>query len=93
MILRYNYLCYRTLFKIVNTLHPTIKFTMNHKTSINDKEKCECKDNKLIPFLDTSLSIEECQIVVHLYKKLTDKKTIFVTIKLPFPRNHKVHTI
>ena len=62
------------LFKIMNTLHPTIKFTMNHTTPSNDKEKCECEDKKSIPFLDTSLSKEDGQIVVDLYKKLTDKK-------------------
>ena len=62
------------LFKIMNTLHPTNEFTMNHTTPSNDKEKCECEDKKAIPFLDTSLSIEDGQIVVDLYKKPTDKK-------------------
>ena len=35
-------------FKIMNTRHPTIKFTMNHTTPSNDKEKCECVDKKSI---------------------------------------------
>ena len=64
-----------TLFEEINKIHPTLKFTMSH-TSIKDEpleERCNCEETNSIPFLDTSLSIENGRVEVDLYKKETDR--------------------
>ena len=48
------------VFDKINQIHPTLKFTMTH-TSVEKKvseDRCSCKETKSIPFLDTSLSIQ-----------------------------------
>ena len=63
------------IFEAMNQLHPNIKFTMNHTTPNNKGEEnnCGCDYKTTVPFLDTSLCIENGQIVTDLYKKPTDK--------------------
>ena len=63
------------VFDAINKLHPNIKFTMNHTTPKSElkEEQCDCELKSSIPFLDTSVSIENGEIVVDLYKKPTDK--------------------
>ena len=59
----------------MNKIHPTLKFTMNH-TSVDDEaaeDKCSCSNQKSIPFLDTSLSLENGKIEVDLFRKATDR--------------------
>ena len=48
---------------------------MNHTTPNEEaaEDRCDCPDQKSIPFLDTSISIEGGQIVTDLYKKTTVK--------------------
>ena len=63
------------LFEILNQMHPTIKFTINH-TSIKNKnkeEKCDCIESYSIPFLDVSCSIKQGRIETDLFTKETDK--------------------
>ena len=52
---------------------------MNNTTSDweSQEEKCDCDNKTSIPFLDTSLSIENSEIVVDLYKKPTDKNPAY----------------
>ena len=47
------------LFNEINSIHPNIKFTMNHTTPIEND--CGCENTHEIPFLDTALSIKEGQ--------------------------------
>ena len=52
----------------INTIHPTIKFTMSHTTP-NDQElapNCSCQKVKSIPYLDTSCEIKAGKIVTEL---------------------------
>jgi hypothetical protein len=63
------------LLKEINLINPTINLTMNH-TSIqgeDSKDKCECKEQSSIPFLDTLCYIKEGRIETDLYKKQTDR--------------------
>ena len=63
------------LFKKINQIHPTLKFTMVH-TSVDkesEENKCDCTKTTSIPFLDTSLKIENGKIDIDLYKKKTDR--------------------
>ena len=85
-----------TLFNEMNKIHPTLKFTMNHTTpqhEENEEDKCECIRQNSIPFLDTSLSIENGKVDVDLYKKETDRNQYLlreschpagVTASIPF---------
>ena len=63
------------LFEDMNKIHPSLKFTMNHTTPAEEPEtdRCECQQKESIPFLDTSLSIENGRIEIDLYKKETDR--------------------
>ena len=65
----------------INTIHPTIKFTMSHTTP-NDQElasNCSCQKVKSIPYLDTSCEIKAGKIVTDLYRKPTDKNQYLLT--------------
>ena len=71
-------------FEAIHKIHPNIKFTMQHTTSeeknpVENIAKCKCKPTKSIPFLDTSCSIQDAQIVVDLYKKPTDRNQYLLT--------------
>ena len=63
------------LFNDMNKIHPTLKFTLNHTTPENeaDCDHCNCEAKTSVPFLDTSISIEQGKIEVDLYTKETDR--------------------
>ena len=66
----------------INSVHPTIKFTMSHTTpsaSIEQQSICPCPNMKSIPYLDTSCEIKEGKIVTDLYRKPTDKNQYLLT--------------
>ena len=58
----------------INQIHPNIKFTMQHTTPDGEsiEDRCSCYPIYSVPFLDTSLSIKNGQIVSDLYRKPTD---------------------
>ena len=59
--------------KMLNEIHPTIKFTATHTTPNNAPHSCDCPPAKSIPFLDTSCSVSGNNIKTTLYKKPTDR--------------------
>ena len=63
------------LFKEINEIHPTLKFTFEHTNPEGEPlgDRCECDNKHSIPFLDTQCSIVEGQIEIDLYKKDTDR--------------------
>ena len=63
------------MYDEINEIHQTIKFTMVHTTIEGEPEihKCNCEATKSIPFLHTSLSIQNGKIDIDLYKKKTDR--------------------
>ena len=62
----------------LNNIHPTIKFTMNH-TKTENENSCNCPPCTSIPFLDTSASVMNNQIILDLYKKPTDRCQYLLT--------------
>ena len=56
---------------------------MQHTTPYNleceDCDKCDCKANNFIPFLDTQCTIKDKKIIVDLYKKKTDRNMYLLT--------------
>ena len=63
-------------FDEINSMHPTIKFTMTHTTpkTLNENEKgCSCERIEAIPFLDTLCEIKEGIITTDLYRKPSDR--------------------
>ena len=56
----------------INSLHPSIKFTMSH-TKPPGCEECDCPEALSVPFLDTSIRIENNTIITDLFKKETDR--------------------
>ena len=63
--------------KDLNSLHPSIKFTLSHTNPIGST--CGCPTADSIPFLDTSCSISENKILTDLYKKKTDRNQYLLT--------------
>ena len=63
------------LFKELNDIHPTLKFTMEHTTPALEQEEdsCDCEKRTSIAFLDTSCSLEGGFIDTDLYRKATDR--------------------
>ena len=59
--------------KMLNEIHPTIKFTATHTTPNNAPHSCDCPPANFIPFLDTSCSVSGNNIKTTLYKKPTDR--------------------
>ena len=59
----------------MNKIHETIKFTMNHSSPPNEPEedRCNCKIQQSVPFLDVSCSIQNGKIETDLYRKKTDR--------------------
>ena len=59
----------------MNKIHETIKFTMNHSSPPNEpeEERCKCRIQLSIPFLDVSCSIKNGKIETDLYQKKTDR--------------------
>ena len=62
---------------LLNTLHPTIKFTFSFTSpftcDISGPHDCWCHQSKSVNFLDTTVSIKNGKIVTDLYKKPTDR--------------------
>ena len=63
------------LLKEINEIHPTMNLTFNHTTVPGERpeDKCDCKEQSDIPFLDTLCRIEDGKIETDLYKKKTDR--------------------
>ena len=63
------------LFDEMSQMHPSIKFTMTHKS--NSKETidtmCSCQPLASITYLDKTCKIENGKILLDLYKKPTDR--------------------
>ena len=62
-------------FERINRCHPTMKFTINHTSLVNEplEDKCGCPDISFIPFLDVKCSLAEGKINTDLYRKETDR--------------------
>ena len=68
----------------INTIHPSIKFTMQHTKKISDQpsssppppDTCNCEPASSIPFLDASISVENGKIKTALYRKPCAKSKI-----------------
>ena len=69
------------MFNELNTIHPTIKFTMSHTTPATEEphELCPCERVESIPFLDTLCTIKAGKVVTGLYKKPTDTNQYLLT--------------
>ena len=66
----------------LNTIHPTIKFTMTHTVPYlkeNNFTACSCDLSSSLAFLDTSCQISGGQIIVDLYRKPTDRNQYLLT--------------
>ena len=63
------------LFDEMNQFHISIKFTMNHTSIPGEQEddRCQCKQQFAIPFLDVLCSIQDGKIETDLYRKETDR--------------------
>ena len=63
------------LWEEMNNIHPSVKFTMQHTTPDHEKpeDSCECEPLSSLPYLDTSCSIKNGQIITDLYRKPTDR--------------------
>ena len=63
------------LLEQINKLHPTIKLTLNHTSVPGEakEDKCDCKSQDAIPFLDTLCTIKNGRIETDLYRKNTDR--------------------
>jgi hypothetical protein len=61
--------------EVENQLHRSIKFTMNHTSSPAEaaENRCKCKRQFSIPFLDVLCSIQEGKIETDLFRKDTDR--------------------
>ena len=62
---------------LLNTLHPTIKFTATYtcpfSCDIEGPHDCFCHQSRSINFLDTTVTIKKGKLVTDLYKKPTDR--------------------
>ena len=56
----------------LNTLHPTLKFTVTHTKSPDDTG-CDCEPLERLPFLDTALMIKDGKISSTLFRKPSDR--------------------
>ena len=67
----------QNFLEAVNSLHPTIKFTAEftspYRCDIEGPHDCFCHQSKLIPFLDTRVSINGGRFTTDLYRKPTDR--------------------
>ena len=84
----------------INSIHPSIKFTMSHTTPDNLTETmCSCERASSLPFLDTACSLKNGKIVVDLYRKPTDRNQYLltsschpahVTTNIPFSLTYRI---
>ena len=75
----------------LNNIHPTIKLTMTqtllyqkenseHRNIRHEKSnRCTCKPDHNLAFLDTSCKIVDGKIIVDLFKKETDRNQYLLT--------------
>ena len=84
-----------TLLELINTIHPSIQFTMKHTERKSESlgDKCSCEPLSAVPFLDTLCSIVNIKIEVDLYRKESDRNQYLllnschprsVTTNIPF---------
>ena len=76
----------------MNQLHKSIKFTMSH-TSIpgeHDDDRCQCKQQFAIPFLDVLCSIQDGKIETNLYRKETDRNMYLLPSSCDPPLAQKI---
>ena len=73
----FNLWVYLKFLDLLNTLHPTIKFTASFTCpfpcDIIGPHDCFCHQSRKISFLDTTVSIKDGKLVTDLYRKPTDK--------------------
>ena len=79
------------IFNEINTIHPSIKFTMSHTSlfSSNASSQCECPYQESIPFLDTLCKISEGNIILDLHKKSTDRNMYLLPSSCHPPHQHE----
>jgi hypothetical protein len=71
-----------SFIKEINTINSSIQFTLSHTflpTEMSEPSSCTCEKISSLPFLDTSLSIQEGRISVDLYRKPTDRNQYLLT--------------
>ena len=72
-----------SFIKEINTIIPSIQFTLSHTFLVTDLEDttnpCKCERTTSISFLDTSLSISNGKVEVDLYRKPTDRNQYLLT--------------
>ena len=63
------------LFDLMNLIHPSVKFTLQHTTPDSEKpeDHCEYSNETSVPYLNTSCSIRDGQIILDLCRKPTDR--------------------
>ena len=71
---RGSYTLLHSFFTTINSIHPAIKFTMDHTTLPGDENPdCGCPARSRISFLDTELRLEAGRIESDLYRKPSDR--------------------
>ena len=72
-----------SFIKEINTINSSIQFTLSHTFLPSDMSTnspvCPCVRTTSLPFLDTSLSIQDGRVVVDLYRKPTDRNQYLLT--------------
>ena len=72
-----------SFIKEINTINTSIQFTLCHtflpSTLTTNIPDCQCERISSLPFLDTSLSIQDGKVSVDLYRKPTDKNQYLLT--------------
>ena len=90
-----------SLLQDMNSIHPTLKFTMSHISLAAEpmEDRCDCPFTESIPFLDTSLSIENGKIQVDLLRKETSRNQYLLpsschpkstTLAIPFSLSMRI---
>ena len=71
-----------TFLQDLNSIHPTIKFTMSHTVPYlkeDTSSSCDCDIANSLAFLDTSCKISDGKIIVDLFRKPTDRNQYLLT--------------
>ena len=79
------------IFDEMNTIHPSIKFTISHTSNISEDERtrCKCAPQDSISFLDTSCKISGGKILLDLHKKSTDRNMYLLPSSCHPPFQHE----
>jgi hypothetical protein len=67
-----------SFIKEINTINPSIQFTLTH-TTLTNSSTCPCEEATSLPFLDISLSISDGRVIADLYRKPTDRNQYLLT--------------